>query len=127
MKKLMIYLFGIVLLGTACYPTEAQELLSPKEFQAKIDKDTDAQVVDVRTAQEYNSGHVKGAICIDYYDKDFRNLAKKNLDKTKWVYIYCKRGSRSARANAILKDLGFRVIELQGGIMNWLTQGLPVE
>ena len=69
---------------------------------------TDGIIVDVRTKEEYQEGHVVGAINIPYDEID-ENV---NLDKTKTIYVYCKSGRRSAVAYQTLKDLGYTVEDL---------------
>ena len=65
-------------------------------------------VVDVRTKEEYNNGHIKNAINIPYdtIDKDTK------LEKSKTIFVYCKSGARSAKAYVILKKLKYNVVNL---------------
>jgi len=98
-------------------------LISPEELQARIDT---IVLIDVRTPQEYNSGHLKNAVNIDYFDADFVNKVNK-LDKNKDVYIYCKSGNRSGKAADKLEKSGFiKVYDLQGGITNWNKKNLEI-
>jgi len=92
------------------------QYISPAELQARMDT---IQLIDVRTPQEFSSGHLKNAVNINYFDSDF--LQKMNaLDKSKEVYIYCKSGNRSGSAAQKLEDAGFpKVYDLKGGIINW--------
>ncbi|WP_149277134.1 rhodanese-like domain-containing protein [Pareuzebyella sediminis] len=78
------------------------------------------QLVDVRTPSEYNNGHIKKAINIDYYDPIGFQKAFEKLDKTKPLYIYCRSGARSQKAAHKLVGLGFiHVYDLKGGYMQW--------
>jgi rhodanese-related sulfurtransferase len=83
-------------------------------------------ILDVRTADEFNSGHLAGAVNIDYYSPDFKaNIDK--LERKKEYFIYCRTGVRSAEATRIMLDLGFtRVHNLLGGITEWINAGYPV-
>lgn len=79
------------------------------------------QLVDVRTASEYNSGHIDKAINIDYYDPVGFQKAFEKLDKTKPLYIYCRSGARSQQAARKLVVMGFiHVYDLKGGYMRWV-------
>lgn len=72
-------------------------------------------LLDVRTPQEFNKGHVEGARNIDYFSKSFKSELDK-LDKSIPVYVYCRSGGRSAKAMQIMKEMGFVTIyNLQGG------------
>lgn len=77
------------------------------------------QLVDVRTAAEYNAGNIKGAKNIDVQGDQFKTLAAK-LDKKRPVAVYCRSGMRSAKAASILKEMGFKKIyNLDGGYLAW--------
>ncbi|PKA83585.1 rhodanese-related sulfurtransferase [Ulvibacter sp. MAR_2010_11] len=102
------------------------KILSPQEFEAKIGLDSLSQLVDVRTVEEYNDGHLSFATNYSITDEDFQKNAV-SLVKERPVYVYCKSGGRSARASKLLVDLGFtQVYDLQGGITAWQAAGLPV-
>ncbi len=83
-------------------------------------------VLDIRSPRETQSGHIKGAVFANYYDKDFaQQLAK--LDKQTPYLLHCRSGGRSTKALATLKQLGFRnIIHLDGGISAWQRAGLPL-
>lgn len=85
------------------------------------------QLVDVRTPNEYKSGHITNAININYYDQDFSTQISK-LNKSKPIYVYCRSGVRSKYSSQILKKLGFKKIyNLKGGILNWNANKLPLK
>lgn len=93
--------------------------LTVDQFEQKI-KDLDNELLlDVRTPEEYNEGHVEGAINIDYYNETF-SAQMDSLDKSKPVLVYCRSGSRSAKAAEILRQKGFKeVYEMKEGIIGW--------
>ncbi|UPK69231.1 rhodanese-like domain-containing protein [Chitinophaga filiformis] len=96
-------------------------------FQQSIEK-KDAQVFDVRTAGEFNTGHLHHALQADYTKKPEFLERVKYLDKQQTIYVYCLSGGRSAAAAKWMRENGFReVIELKGGINAWKQAGLPVE
>jgi len=83
-------------------------------------------ILDVRTEEEFNSGHIAEAIVIDYYLPDFKTRVGE-LDRNKKYLVYCRTARRSGEAAIIMKDLGFsEVYEMAGGITRWNSGGLPV-
>ena len=87
----------------------------------------DAQILDVRTAGEFKSGHIANALQANWLDsKEFKNRTQ-HLDKSKTIYIYCQSGGRSASAQNALIQAGFTVVNLEGGMSNWRMQAMPVE
>mgnify|MGYP003115267238 CR=1 FL=1 len=85
------------------------------------------QLVDVRTPEEYGVSHLKDAQNICVTEDDFKEKVA-GLDKDKPVYVYCKKGGRSARASKILQEMGFKeVYDLQGGITAWEEEGLQTD
>jgi thioredoxin len=98
--------------------------LDPKAFTEKITATPNAQVVDVRTPQEFAGGHLDNAINIDYLADSFEANTQK-LDKTKPVFVYCKTNTRSPKASEKLVELGFKTIyNMQGGLLKWDAEGL---
>ena len=83
-------------------------------------------LLDVRTAGEFNSGHIAGAMNLDYYASDFKaNIAK--LDKNKQYLVYCRTGIRGAASVQIMLDLMFtRTQNMAGGITEWIQEGFPM-
>ncbi|MFH6602290.1 rhodanese-like domain-containing protein [Maribacter algicola] len=76
-------------------------------------------LVDVRTPEEYNAGHLENAMNIDWFDETFAQQFKK-IAKDETIYVYCKMGGRSAKAQEKLKTLGYtKVINLEGGYDAW--------
>jgi len=98
------------------------ENVSVAEF-SKIIKQKDAQILDVRTQEEYAAGHIEGAMLADYNGPTFREDALKVLDKGKKVAIYCRSGRRSAAAAEILSKEGFTLYNLETGIIGWTKEG----
>lgn len=85
------------------------------------------QVLDVRTTEEYQSGHIEDAINIDVLKDDFKTKAAK-LDKDKPVLVYCRSGKRSMKAATTLESMGFkRIVNLDGGMLAWEEDDMPVE
>lgn len=86
-----------------------------------------AQVLDVRTPEEFNQGHLKDAMLANWKEKEEFVRRIEALDKSQPVYVYCLSGGRSAAAAEFLKEQGFNVTDLKGGINNWKQAEKPVE
>lgn len=87
------------------------------EFAREIAK-PNVQLVDVRTADEYAEGHIPNAVNIDVLSPDFANRIA-TLDKGRTVALYCRSGRRSKAAAEQASKLGYKVVELDGGILSW--------
>jgi thioredoxin len=97
--------------------------IDPKAFSEKITATPNAQIIDVRTPQEFASGHLDNAVNIDWLGDNFVANAEK-LDKTKPVFVYCKTSNRSPQAAKKLEELGFTTIyNMQGGLLKWDAEG----
>ncbi|MDZ7936284.1 MAG: rhodanese-like domain-containing protein [Emticicia sp.] len=89
--------------------------LSPQEFIAKVKTTKNAQLLDVRTPQEWEAGKITSSSCINVNDAAFKQQIEK-LDKNKPVFVYCAVGGRSSKAAPILQKAGFKYIyNLTGG------------
>ncbi|WP_438961616.1 rhodanese-like domain-containing protein [Nonlabens sp.] len=119
MKTLLILMsFFSSLFGGNTKQIDTITVLDKAEFKNAIAHKV--QLVDVRTPNEYASGHIKNAINIDFFNQTAFVKAFEKLDKEKPVYIYCKSGNRSNKAAQKLDSLGFKnIYDLRGGYMNW--------
>ena len=131
MKKYAFILLAFVFIVTAaCKNDESKtaqiQLISAEEMDTILQMEN-VQLIDVRTQDEYNSGHIEGAKNIVYLSDDWsEDIAK--LDKDNPVYVYCAKGGRSAKCAALLAEAGFKkVYDLQGGITQWKHEGKPLE
>jgi rhodanese-related sulfurtransferase len=94
--------------------------LSQSEWKLKLDSDTNAVILDVRTEEEWNEGIIPNAILNDIYKGQGFLYKLDELDKTKNYYVYCKAGGRSAQACGIMNQMGFEnTFNLVGGFSNW--------
>lgn len=100
------------------------ETVAPDAFSKVIGENNNAQILDVRTPEEFESEHIDKSININWLSDDFVSKTEK-LDKTKPVFVYCKSGGRSAKAADKLSELGFtKIYNLAGGILKWNSAGL---
>ncbi|MEN9745137.1 MAG: hypothetical protein RL640_975 [Bacteroidota bacterium] len=106
--------------------SNGQQSLKPTAFNAFIQKEG-AQILDVRTADEYKSGHIKFALQANWMNKSEFKDRTASLDKSKPVYIYCLSGGRSSAAAGELRMQGYEVINLEGGINAWKANGIALE
>lgn len=113
---------------TACAPSwEAHELITSAQLFAQIKAGNPPVILDVRTVEEYEAGHIPGAIQIDFQDvpkriKDLQSFAQQD------VVVYCERGFRAQIAETALQEAGFdRIYHLEGDIKAWRQAKFPVE
>jgi rhodanese-related sulfurtransferase len=118
--------FLVVGLARAADDKAGHRNVGPDEFE-RLAKMPDAVVLDVRSPKEYATGHLKGAMLIDWNGKDFEPKVKA-LDRGKTYLVHCAVGGRSAKASEKLDGWGFsKVVNLEGGIKAWEKAGKPVE
>jgi len=100
--------------------------LSP-EIYKKFLTEKQGVLLDVRFMEEYTEGHIPNSIFANINGDEFESEVAK-LDKDKPVFVYCKLGGRSSKAQKILISQGFKeVYNLKGGISAWQGQGHEVE
>ena len=109
MKNILTCLFAALGLTTAC-GQQNFENMEVKEF-AELITDSNVVILDVRKADEFAEGHIKGAILIDQFQSDFVEQAQAKLPIDKTIAIYCRSGRR---------------VNLKGGIIAWKDAGKPV-
>lgn len=118
--KILVIAFTILSLF-GCNATEIEasyQHISPEEAKALMDNEMGYIILDVRTEEEYNSGHIAGAILIPDYE--IAEKAESMLpDKDQLILVYCRSGRRSKNAAAVLVSLGYTNIKEFGGIINW--------
>lgn len=121
MKNILATLMAIFAIPAAASASD----ISPKQAADMI-KEQSVVIIDVRTPEEFADGHIANSINIDFYESDFKKKAGL-LDISKTYVIYCRSGRRSASAEKILKDMGFKnLYNVKEGIIGWKNGGLPV-
>ncbi|MEL7001838.1 MAG: rhodanese-like domain-containing protein [Bacteroidota bacterium] len=113
----------------ACNPTsdKVSMILKPVDFEKKLNRTENKNIIDLRSLGETSGTILAGASIITYDTINFEKRIQE-VDKTLPVFIYCKSGGRSAEAFEVMMKLNFKeVYMLDGGILAWQEQGLPVE
>ena len=124
MKKYFACLMAALGLNTACAQAN-YENADVKGF-AELMNDPNVVVLDVRTADEFKEGHLVGALNIDQAQSDFIEKAKVALPTDKTIAVYCRSGRRSASAAGRLAAVGYKAVNLKGGIIAWKEAKKPV-
>jgi len=114
-----------LLLALTCCNAQSGGTVDVPTLKAELVKGN-VQLVDVRTPQEWSTGHIDGALHIDWFSDDFKSRVAK-LDKEGPVRLYCAAGGRSEEAREMLRGMGFKnVLDLDGGMSAWKKAGAPV-
>lgn len=93
--------------------------LTAREAKKRLNEDAGIILLDVRTQEEYDGGHIPGAVCLPvetFGDGDLTTLLP---DKNAEIFVYCRSGRRSAQAAKLLTDLGYTAVTDFGGILDW--------
>jgi thioredoxin 1 len=128
-KFISLSLLVLFICCVSCETNSAQTAssLDVKAYRAQLTGEKSFQLVDVRTAEEFESGHLERAININYNGNDFEQQINA-LDKNKPTYIYCLSGGRSSAAMDVMTKKGFKqVINMKGGILEWKANQFPLE
>lgn len=100
-------------------PQKAEyEQISAQQAKEIMDSETGYVIIDARTQEEFDAGHIEGAILIPEYE--IAQRAEKELpDKEQLILVYCRSGRRSKIASQSLVDLGYTNVKEFGGIIDW--------
>lgn len=92
--------------------------ITPEEAVEKMAGEDDVVLIDVRTQEEYDTGHIEGSLLIplDVIAEDIETAV---ADKETEIIIYCRSGNRSRTAATILLELGYQNVYDLGGINDW--------
>ena len=97
---------------------EAYQMISMEEAKKIMDEEDNIVILDVRTQEEYESGHIPGAICVP--NENIEEEAIVELpDKDQKILLYCRSGNRSKQAAGKLAKAGYTNILEFGGIIDW--------
>ena len=123
MKKLGILLLAVMMLTACGQDTENNQEavyvnITAEEAKRIMDSEEGYVILDVRTQEEYDQGHIPGAIVISH--EEIAEKAEDVLtDKGQLILVYCRSGRRSKIAAEALVELGYTNIKEFGGIIDW--------
>jgi len=126
LKKMAVAsILGAVLLTGCSSGSESAMNLDSVAFEAKT-QESGVVILDVRTKEEFEEGHIANAININVESDTFLSQIAK-LDKSKTYAVYCRSGRRSADAVAKMSNEEFiSLANLNGGVIDWANAGLPL-
>ena len=121
-KRFLIALLAFTLpfgcVGCSTGASASYEQISGAEAKALMDSESGYIIIDARTQEEYDQGHIPGAILIPEYE--IADRAEKELpDKDQLILVYCRSGRRSKIAAEELVKLGYTNVKEFGGIIDW--------
>lgn len=122
MKRILPLIFSVLLLLSGCSGKESAshsyEQISQQEAKTMMDTQ-DVIILDVREQEEYDSGHIPGAVLLPVGTISEETAAAVIPEKDSVVLVYCRSGNRSKTASAALAELGYTGIYEFGGINTW--------
>jgi rhodanese-related sulfurtransferase/peroxiredoxin len=129
MKKYLFLMAMTIMMNSGCRLNAQKsnyKSVDVNEFEKSIKDVNRVQLLDVRTPEEFASGHLNNAILLNVKADSFVIKAENMLPKSKTVAVYCRSGRRSAQAAHLLGDAGYSVVNLDGGIMAWEKARKPI-
>ncbi|WP_233496438.1 MULTISPECIES: rhodanese-like domain-containing protein [Corallincola] len=125
----LLSLAWVGLLGALIYSfvgASSAQALTPQEATLQMNKEN-AQVLDIRTAEEFNKGHILGASHISFNDLQQKGVGNLEKHKENPIIVVCATGASASRACSLLKKQGFSApYRLKGGMLEWQNAKLPV-
>jgi len=132
MKKYTNILYWIAMIGLLFWFSYSKgwilanfESIDAKQAIALLESDDNVTLLDVRTIQEYKEGHLRDATLIPVGALS-QNLGMLKQDKNKRILVYCRTGSRSVSASRILEENGFTPLNVNGGIIQLMGEGVEI-
>ena len=129
MKNFINVLFSTLLMAMAFTCTAQSTIqLNAADFSNSTTGVDSIQLLDVRTAGEYNTGHIKNSLQADWNDRKEFSRRISFIDKSKPVYVYCLSSGRSSAAAKEMTLMGYeKIFVLEGGLNAWKTANKPIE
>ena len=107
----------------ACEPLNSPEINIISESDFIELHDSVYTLIDVRTQDEFDLGHIDGAINLDFYSESFQNDIL-SLPKNETIVLYCRTNNRSSKTATFLKENGYKeILVIRGGITEWVKKG----
>ncbi|MDK1287111.1 rhodanese-like domain-containing protein [Pseudoalteromonas umbrosa] len=123
-----VFLLKVILVTSLCFSAVVSaniQAVKAKELLINQMSDAPYTIIDVRTVEEYADGHIKGAINIPYDQIEAQSFLLNEL-KDQTLVVYCRSGRRAQIFETALFKRGFNLLHLEGDILGWKSQGLPL-
>lgn len=124
MKKVVLFLLLSLIFVSGCSDNDVVEKVSFKSISSEeaysmMNESEDLIIVDVRSSEEYSTGHIESAINIPVNEIGNRFKDEVTSDTQTTILVYCKSGVRAKQASELLADLGYSNVYEFGGILDW--------
>ncbi len=118
LAMLLSFTLPFSLFSCKLFTKKTYEQISGAKAKALMDSESNYVIIDARTKEEYDQGHIPGAILIPEYE--IAERAERELpDKKQLILVYCRSGRRSKIAAEELVKLGYTNVKEFGGIIDW--------
>ena len=120
----LVLFLGISISSHSALAENDVQHVSATEAAESIRQQSDIVILDVRTPEEFQQGHLEGAINIDFHAADFQDQIRA-LSPRKTYLLHCRTGNRSGRTLPLMQEAGIqKIIHMDGGIESWRAVGL---
>ncbi len=127
MKTLKLTIMSFLLVVVACSSADSDAVITSAELMSRINDKSAPVILDVRSEQEFQSGHVPGAVNVPFGDHP-QLLSSLGLAQNSEVVVYCESGRRAGKMENYMQQQGFfEVRHLQGDMRGWRKEALPAE
>ncbi len=114
------------MLIVAVVRAENREVTVQDAFTLLQEPNPDLVVLDIRSPREFRSGHISGAVMLNFSSPVFQTILAQ-LPRHQPYLLYCRSATRSDKAFQLMKNMGFtEVTHMKGGTLQWVEQGLPL-
>ena len=117
-KETIALLLALVLLLTACAQAASYEQITQEEAKQIMETTNGYILLDTRTREEYDQGHIPGALLIPHTEIAQR-VEEELPDQDQVILVYCRSGNRSKQASEVLVELGYTNVKEFSGIIDW--------
>ena len=123
----VLVLLAVSLLASACSLAEQPDVKEISQQELMSSPPADVLILDVRTQEEFSSGHGPGAVNIPH-DELASRLSDLESETDRPVVVYCRSGRRAGVASSVLLDAGYtNIFHLEGDMNGWQAGGLPTQ